>query len=120
LFHSPSWVHLLCSPCAAVDLIRHHPHLPVLPIIRTFKIAHTLFMGVQHFHTCCFRLSSCQSPIFSDSQIFLLLFDRCFCVFNALCCDSSPTIHTFRDPFLLLFVAYAEYLWPFLHCKLLF
>jgi len=90
---------------------------PILAVVRTCKIAGNISDGIQDLLTCCFRVSGCHTHRCSISNIFLLLLNRCLCVFNPLSCHSGLSIHTILDPFLCPFIAHTVHFFSFLHLE---
>jgi len=74
-------------------------------IVGTCKITQTISDSNHHFLKCCSRLCHCQSCVFAISLIFLLLLNRCICVFNSHFCHSGVSLDIILDPFLFLFIA---------------
>ena len=83
--------------CLGIILI-----LPILPIVRTCKIAQTVSDSNHHRLNCLFRLSGRQSHASSCPPVFLPLLDRCQCIFNSRSRDSVISLNIILDPFLFL------------------
>jgi hypothetical protein len=92
---------------------------PILPIVGTCKITHTISDSNQHLIKSLFGLSGRQSRDFSLRHIVLLLLYRCLCVFNSLSCPSSFSLNIILNPFLFLFIAEEVYFLAFFCSKLL-
>jgi len=92
---------------------------PILPNVGTCKIAQTVSDCHHHLLSHLFRHSGCQFRIFSCRCVFLLLPDRCLCIFNTVSCHSGLSLHMILDPLHFLVIAYDVHFWSFLRLKLL-
>jgi len=86
--------------CLCIILI-----FPILPIVGTCKITQTVSNSNHHLQKCLFRVSVGQSHVFSVPRIFLLLLNRCLCIFNSLSCPSSLSLNIILDPFFFVSIA---------------
>ena len=91
----------------------------ILLIVGTCKIGQTVSDSIQHLFKCVFRLSGGQSCLFNIAHIFLLLLNRCLCVFNSLTCHRSLPLHIIVYPLLFHFIAQKVCFSLFLHRELL-
>jgi len=94
--------------------------IPILPIVGTCKITQTVSDSNHHLLECLFRLSVRQSHIFSFPGIFLLLLNRCLCIFNLLSCPSGLSLNRILNPGFFVFIALEVRFASFLGRKLLF
>jgi len=78
---------------------------PILAVIGTCNIAHTVANRNHHPIKCVFRFSGRWSRVSSCLHIVLLLPNRCLCIFNSLPCPSGFSFNIILDPFLFLFIA---------------
>jgi len=80
--------------------------VPMLLIIRTYKIALIVSNSIQHLLKYGFRLSGCPSHRCSISHIFLLLHNCSLCFSISISRHSSLSIPLILDPVLIVFVAF--------------
>jgi len=88
-------------------------------ILGTCKIPETLSNCIRHIFKRLFRLPGGQSRHFNIAHIFLLLLNRCLCVFNSLSSHCSFSLHIILTPLLFPFIAQKVRFSIFLWCKLL-
>jgi len=93
--------------------------IPILTSVRTCKFAQTISNSYHHLLKRFFRLSGCQSRIFSISYYFLLLLNRCLCIFNSLSCHTGFSLNIILNQFLFFFIAEKMCFSTFQHRKLL-
>jgi len=101
--------------CILIILFYH-----ILLIVGTCTIAQTCSDVIEHLWKHYLELSGCQSRGFSFPHIFLLLINRCLCIFNPLSCHSGFSLNMILDSCLWFFFAFKVRSSSFLHCKLLF
>jgi len=116
--HHPA-VFVIFSQIALLWLFVIHI-FPILPIVGTFKIAHTVSDSNHHLPKHLFWLAGHQSRVFSSPHIFLPLPNCCLCIINSRSYPSGFSLNDILDPFLFLFFPWEVCLSLFLGLKLLF
>jgi hypothetical protein len=84
-------------------------HLPSLLIIRSCKIAQTVYDSTQQLLKWVFRIACCWSCFFSSSHIFLLFHNCRLSSFNLHSYHSGLSINIILNPFLFGFVAETDH-----------
>jgi len=109
LYHSGDFTHHPAGFVDFTDLALLHLFIIriflILPLVGTCKIAHTVSDSHNHLLKHLFLLSGCHFRVFSCPCVFLLLPNRCLCIWISLSCPSSFSLNIILNPFVFLLSA---------------
>jgi len=94
--------------------------VPIILIVGSCKMAQTVSHSIKRLLQCSFGLPGCQSPLFSNSHILLLMLDHYLSIFNSLSCHGGFSVQRIIDEFPLIIVVWNMQFLSFLRHKMHF